>query len=289
MATLSTDNSKKNILVVDDDKDICESIQDVLEMKDYKVITAYDGAEALSKFNRQEFDLIITDINMPKANGIKLIESVEDINKRDRKKEHTPFIVISGDLSLFKNHLESLDNVEIMPKPFEIEAIAELAASLLTGNKKSYAFTQPDELVAIVERIMVKISNSLLHREVEKANEQLYEKLKLDFDGPYLVHIGYRTDNFSGKLLIELEQSFVDTLKNVLKKNDKFTEDLAIEQFINILCNVFQKSVAKKFTNLVMVDTALTQGYCNLLSSKNCSYIEKDDYRIYNIALPKQS
>ena len=60
-----------NILVVDDDKEIVESIEIYLRNEGYKVFKAYDGLEALDILTNEEIHLILMDIMMPKLDGIK--------------------------------------------------------------------------------------------------------------------------------------------------------------------------------------------------------------------------
>lgn len=60
-----------NILVVDDDKEIVESIEIYLRNEGYKVFKAYDGIEALDILTTEEIHLILMDIMMPKLDGIK--------------------------------------------------------------------------------------------------------------------------------------------------------------------------------------------------------------------------
>jgi two-component system chemotaxis response regulator CheY len=56
-------------------------IKQTLEMGGYAVVTAKDGKEGLQKFNENELDLVITDINMPVMDGITFIKELRKINK----------------------------------------------------------------------------------------------------------------------------------------------------------------------------------------------------------------
>ena len=60
-----------NILVVDDDKEIVESIEIYLRNEGYKVFKAYDGLEALDILTNEEIHLILMDIMMPRLDGLK--------------------------------------------------------------------------------------------------------------------------------------------------------------------------------------------------------------------------
>ncbi len=66
----------KKILLIDDDEDFNESLKDYLEFKKFKVVCAFDGKQGLSMIDREQPDLIITDIVMPQVEGIELLGKV---------------------------------------------------------------------------------------------------------------------------------------------------------------------------------------------------------------------
>lgn len=66
----------KKILVVDDSLSVRQLVSGTLEEGGYEVRDAKDGAEALEKFRRDPVDLVITDLNMPKLDGIGLIKAL---------------------------------------------------------------------------------------------------------------------------------------------------------------------------------------------------------------------
>ncbi|MBU5336668.1 response regulator transcription factor [Intestinibacter bartlettii] len=78
-----------NILVVDDDKEIVESIEIYLKSEGYKVFKAYDGMEALDILMNEEIHLILMDIMMPKLDGIKATIKI-------RQEKNIPIILVSA-------------------------------------------------------------------------------------------------------------------------------------------------------------------------------------------------
>ena len=78
-----------NILVVDDDKEIVESIEIYLRNEGYKVFKAYDGIEALDILTNEEIHLILMDIMMPKLDGIKATIKI-------RQEKNIPIILVSA-------------------------------------------------------------------------------------------------------------------------------------------------------------------------------------------------
>jgi two-component system, chemotaxis family, chemotaxis protein CheY len=72
---------KKTILTVDDSESILAVVATTLE-EEYEVLTASDGAEAIQKLNAgTHVDLIITDLNMPKADGIQVIRTARALQQ----------------------------------------------------------------------------------------------------------------------------------------------------------------------------------------------------------------
>jgi len=77
------------VLYVEDDKDLLESTAELLENYFLSVDRASDGEEGLKKYknyaqeNQQPYDLVITDINMPKMDGIEMSEQIREITPRE--------------------------------------------------------------------------------------------------------------------------------------------------------------------------------------------------------------
>lgn len=80
---------KKKILLVDDDQFIRRSFSERLKKNKYEVISAKDGEEAINKIAAGNFDVVITDIRMPKVNGIEVLKFTK------KNKPKTKVIVMS--------------------------------------------------------------------------------------------------------------------------------------------------------------------------------------------------
>jgi len=68
------------ILAVDDSEPMREMLSQTLEAGGHEVTLAEDGADALAKFKAGQFDLIVTDINMPVMDGYAFVKSVRQMN-----------------------------------------------------------------------------------------------------------------------------------------------------------------------------------------------------------------
>ena len=78
------------ILIIDDEKAIRKTLNEILGYEGYKIDEAADGEEGLRKFKENNYDLVLCDIKMPKLDGIEFLERAKEINPE------TPIIIISG-------------------------------------------------------------------------------------------------------------------------------------------------------------------------------------------------
>jgi CheY-like chemotaxis protein len=80
----------KKVLVVDDDPVVGRSFDRVLSARGYAVITASDGAEALDKLAREDYDVVYTDIKMPGMDGLEVAARVK------AKSPWLPVVIVTG-------------------------------------------------------------------------------------------------------------------------------------------------------------------------------------------------
>jgi DNA-binding NtrC family response regulator len=78
------------ILIVDDEVPIRRTLRDILEFEGYEVDEASDGLECVAKVQKEKYDVIITDIKMPKMDGIEALERLQILSPE------TPVIMVSG-------------------------------------------------------------------------------------------------------------------------------------------------------------------------------------------------
>ena len=80
----------KRILIIDDNEEVLDIFKQLLLDEGYRVSTASNGASGVVLFLMQNFDLVITDINMPGMNGLDVIKRINNIVK-------VPIILMSSD------------------------------------------------------------------------------------------------------------------------------------------------------------------------------------------------
>ena len=83
--------SKKRILIVDDDRDYGDALRIVLENNGYEVDVAVDGAEGWNAVRASQYALVITDVDMPRMNGIELVAGI----KKHERLQSLPVMIVS--------------------------------------------------------------------------------------------------------------------------------------------------------------------------------------------------
>ena len=149
------------ILVVDDDKNICELLRLYLEKEGYSVILAHDGEEALIKFETLHPELVLLDIMLPGLDGWQVCREI-------RKKSQTPIIMLSAKGETFDKVLGlELGADDYVVKPFDTkEIIARVKAVLRRVGQNSQASdvkeVSYDKLVVNMTRYELKVDGKVI-------------------------------------------------------------------------------------------------------------------------------
>lgn len=116
--------SAKNILIVEDSATTRALIRAVIEdMGDFNIVEAGSGFEALKLLPTQEFNLVITDVNMPDINGLELIHFI----KSNPRYSHIPLIIVSTERSEEdKKRGIALGAMSYITKPFKAQELQEV-------------------------------------------------------------------------------------------------------------------------------------------------------------------
>lgn len=142
----------KKILVVDDDKNICELLKLYLKKEGFDVIFAYDGSEAVSKAKSENPNLIILDVMMPIINGWEACKLIRQFTE-------VPIIMLTA-LDTTENKVQGL-NIgadDYIVKPFEpVEVVARVNALLRRAEKPSAIENQLEESEISVDNISVNM------------------------------------------------------------------------------------------------------------------------------------
>ena len=115
----------EKVLVVDDDKNICELLRLYLEKEGYIVLLAYDGEDAIVKFNTLKPDFILLDVMLPLLDGWQVCREI-------RKKSNLPIMMLTAKGETFDKVLGlELGADDYVVKPFELEVLYSRILALL--------------------------------------------------------------------------------------------------------------------------------------------------------------
>jgi len=117
----------KRILVVDDDREIIDTLKVALEAKGYDVIIARDGNQGLAMADREDPDLVILDMMMPKRSGFLVLEKL----RRSRPVPIRVIMITANEGSRHKAYAEMLGVDDYLRKPFAMERLMESVDRLL--------------------------------------------------------------------------------------------------------------------------------------------------------------
>jgi DNA-binding response OmpR family regulator len=123
-------SAQKTVLLVDDDNDIIESMRTVLESRGYKVMVARDGNAGLTVAERENPDLIVLDMMMPKKSGFLVLEKL-----KGRPGGLIPTIMITGNEgSRHRAYAEMLGVRDYIRKPFAMEKLVKSVEQILEAE-----------------------------------------------------------------------------------------------------------------------------------------------------------
>ncbi len=131
------------ILVVDDERRICHSVEKILSRNDYEVTHATSAQEALEKLAKESYSLLISDIVMPDRNGLELLKLVKESWPLTKAVMMTAYA--STDTAVKAIRLGALD---YLPKPFTPDELRRTVGKALSGELTE-ADTSPAEREAI--------------------------------------------------------------------------------------------------------------------------------------------
>jgi len=119
---------RKRILVVDDDSEIIESLRYALNSRGYDVLVARDGNQGLSMAEREDPDLVILDMMMPKRSGFLVLEKL----RRTRPVPIRVIMITANEGSRHKAYAEMLGVDDYIRKPFAMDRLLESVDRLLS-------------------------------------------------------------------------------------------------------------------------------------------------------------
>ena len=167
--------AKTRILVVDDDQKIRSICREILELQDFLVEEAENGAKALKKLEKTSFGLILSDIMMPDIGGLDLASKVRD------EYPDTFVILITGHASidLAKDAIQR-GAFDFITKPFKIEELNQTVARALEVREKQLSVLPSPELKDLYD---LTVNIDISKQSIQTYLDNLVISLKNTFRG----------------------------------------------------------------------------------------------------------
>jgi DNA-binding NtrC family response regulator len=182
----------QKILVVDDEEDVCRSVTKILTRRGFTVDAALSAEDAVKRINDTSFDLVITDLMMPKTDGLELLKIIRD---------HYPelnVIMITGYASIDSAvKAVKLGAAGYLPKPFTPEELMTVTRKALEGQRNTpktpatEARQMPDDLL--------DVDMPFSAREVEKCTSRAYVDALTHSDVPLAKKVADKEFCHTGK------------------------------------------------------------------------------------------
>ena len=119
--------AKQRILLVDDDPEIIDALRFALEAKGYDILVARDGNQGLAMAEREDPDLVILDMMMPKRSGFLVLEKL----RRTEKDPTRVIMITANEGSRHKAYAEMLGVDDYIRKPFPMDRLLEAVGKLI--------------------------------------------------------------------------------------------------------------------------------------------------------------
>jgi DNA-binding response OmpR family regulator len=128
MADEKSEPKRQRVLIVDDDHEIVESVRFALEANGYEVLIARDGNQGLAMAEREDPDLVVLDMMMPKRSGFLVLEKL----RRTRPVPLRVIMITANEGSRHKAYAEMLGVDDYIRKPFAMDRLMESVKRLLS-------------------------------------------------------------------------------------------------------------------------------------------------------------
>lgn len=217
---------QKKILVVDDQPDNVFILQDRLQHEGFKVVTAYDGETSITKTEKENPDLILLDIMMPKMSGLEVCKKLS----QNPSTKNIPIIIVTA-LTSSKDIEEGFNSgaFDYIKKPFN-------RAELLARINSALRFIETNKLMIELEKV------NTFSQTVKKTNHEIKQPLTLITLAVTALKRELQSDIFQKEAAIKRVEFIEKAVKDIISvmesmlniKNpevNSFLENLKLNEF----------------------------------------------------------
>lgn len=250
------------VLYVEDDDGARDSTLEMLQNFFKEVTTAVDGLDGIDKFNSDDFDLIISDINMPKMNGIEMLKQLDT---------DTPILILSA-------HNEA---------EYFMQTIKLGVEGYILKPLESQQFI--NVLKRVVDKILLKRYTSQYQEELKTAVEERTQELQHELHYDNLTGLRNRYSFFNDIQGVDTPTVFIIDIDKFNIINEIYTEEvgnIVLKAFSIFLLNFTKKSTYKVYRlssdEFILWDDALDVNYEKSTQDVNSLIDKLKDFKIRN-------
>ena len=190
---MKSDPTNPRLLIVDDEKVALANMEHILEGRGYEIVSTNSGPKALKLIDKQEFDIVVTDLSMPKVDGMDILERCCELHP------NTQVIVITGHATI-DSAIEAMKKgaYYYIAKPFRLDEVRKVVAEAAEKNR-------------------LKKENLALRKRLEH------------FQG----HVQIITQNLKMEKLLEMARQMAPTDCNILVTGESGTGKEVLAKYIH--------------------------------------------------------
>ncbi len=117
-------SDRKKVLVAEDSSVIQNLTKRILQFQNYEITSVRDGQQVIDALQKENYDVILMDINMPKMNGMECSRAIRSLD--DKEKSRIPIIAISGNaMNYSEEDFKNAGINEFIQKPIDFDQLVE--------------------------------------------------------------------------------------------------------------------------------------------------------------------
>ena len=202
----------KNLLLIDDDKELVSLLDKNLTSEGFIVETAYDGEEGLNKFLLKDYDLIILDVVMPRMSGFEMLKLI-------RQKTDTPVLMLTAENYQTEQAISlGMGADDYLTKPFSERDLSARIKVML--RRIQYKKANADNKISHLDIELFPSQQQALcqERTIELTNTELLLLEKFLTNPGQLLEKSVLSEQVLGKKLHKLDRSIDMHLSNLRRK-----------------------------------------------------------------------
>jgi signal transduction histidine kinase len=216
--------SNAEILIIEDEKQVRQSYQEMFTYFGYNVDVACNGTEGLRLINKKDYDVVVTDLNMPEMNGIEVLKYIK------KRKPYIEVIVITGYATL-ENAIQAMKigAYDYFTKPVDLEHVRIVISKCIQQIKAKRENEELKELNAKLKDI-----NELKNKFITITNHEL--RTPITVVKGYLELLEYFLNGSTSQEFREAMNIISDTMEELVDIVDQMHDFSSFDNGKNKLC-----------------------------------------------------